>query len=324
MGWTGGYLLLAVFLGPYLRQFGAYTIPDFLGARFGGNQALFAPGAVDKLKLSTEQKDKVEKLVKEFEEKAKDATAKAREAMQKAIQDQNRDAIKTAVTEMREKAEKVRDDYLGKVGALLTDEQKKTLEEIKKERPQAPPAPNAAEDQQKRKQDGAVDGSVRAGERQQPGDNAGRRGRRLRAVPGGEDAGRGVELEDLRAVDEVAAHEVEARRGVGDGRRGDHARCLDRSALLPRPHEASPMSLFIPLLWRYPLQVSARPMPATSISPTTCSSATGPPLRRSSRLGFPLTRHFPKGSKVYGSTSIPTRTPPRPISARQCLMPVGQ
>jgi cation/acetate symporter len=37
MGWTGGYLLLAVLLGPYLRQFGAYTIPDFLSARFGGN-----------------------------------------------------------------------------------------------------------------------------------------------------------------------------------------------------------------------------------------------------------------------------------------------
>src|SRR5512134_2871359 len=39
MGWTGGYLLLAVFLGPYLRQYGAYTIPDFLGARYGGNAA---------------------------------------------------------------------------------------------------------------------------------------------------------------------------------------------------------------------------------------------------------------------------------------------
>jgi cation/acetate symporter len=39
MGWTGGYLLLAVFLGPYLRRFGAYTIPDFLGARYGGNAA---------------------------------------------------------------------------------------------------------------------------------------------------------------------------------------------------------------------------------------------------------------------------------------------
>jgi cation/acetate symporter len=39
MGWTGGYLLLAVLLGPYLRQFGAYTIPDFLGARYGGDAA---------------------------------------------------------------------------------------------------------------------------------------------------------------------------------------------------------------------------------------------------------------------------------------------
>lgn len=106
---------------------------------FGGNRALLAPAALDKLKLSTEQKDKVEKIAKEFEEKAKDATASAREAMQKALQDKNGDAIKTAATELREKAEKVRDDYLGKVGAVLTDEQKKTLDEIKKERPQFQP-----------------------------------------------------------------------------------------------------------------------------------------------------------------------------------------
>jgi cation/acetate symporter len=39
MGWTGGYLLLAVFLGPYLRQYGKYTIPDFLGSRYEGNAA---------------------------------------------------------------------------------------------------------------------------------------------------------------------------------------------------------------------------------------------------------------------------------------------
>jgi len=37
IGWTGGYVLLAVLLGPYLRKFGQYTIPDFLGARYGGN-----------------------------------------------------------------------------------------------------------------------------------------------------------------------------------------------------------------------------------------------------------------------------------------------
>src|SRR3546814_17745607 len=37
LGWTGGYVLVAVLLAPYLRKFGAYTIPDFLGTRYGGN-----------------------------------------------------------------------------------------------------------------------------------------------------------------------------------------------------------------------------------------------------------------------------------------------
>ncbi|MCS7149723.1 MAG: VC_2705 family sodium/solute symporter [Caldimicrobium sp.] len=36
MGWTGGYVLLAVLIAPYLRKFGKYTIPDFLDARYGG------------------------------------------------------------------------------------------------------------------------------------------------------------------------------------------------------------------------------------------------------------------------------------------------
>ena len=31
MGWTGGYCLVALFLAPYLRKFGQFTIPDFLG-----------------------------------------------------------------------------------------------------------------------------------------------------------------------------------------------------------------------------------------------------------------------------------------------------
>ncbi len=39
LGWTGGFVLVAVLLAPYLRKFGAYTIPDFLGARYGGNLA---------------------------------------------------------------------------------------------------------------------------------------------------------------------------------------------------------------------------------------------------------------------------------------------
>jgi cation/acetate symporter len=36
MGWTGGYVLVALFLAPFLRKFGQFTIPDFLGARYGG------------------------------------------------------------------------------------------------------------------------------------------------------------------------------------------------------------------------------------------------------------------------------------------------
>lgn len=39
LGWTGGYVLVAILLAPYLRKFGAYTVPDFLGARYGGNIA---------------------------------------------------------------------------------------------------------------------------------------------------------------------------------------------------------------------------------------------------------------------------------------------
>ena len=34
MGWTGGYVLLALLLAPYLRKFGQYTVPDFIGARY--------------------------------------------------------------------------------------------------------------------------------------------------------------------------------------------------------------------------------------------------------------------------------------------------
>ena len=37
MGWTGGYCLVALFLAPYMRKFGQFTIPDFLGERYGGH-----------------------------------------------------------------------------------------------------------------------------------------------------------------------------------------------------------------------------------------------------------------------------------------------
>ncbi len=39
MGWTGGYVLLALLLAPYLRKFGKFTVPDFIGDRFYSRQA---------------------------------------------------------------------------------------------------------------------------------------------------------------------------------------------------------------------------------------------------------------------------------------------
>ena len=41
VGWTGGYVLVSSLLAPYLRKFGCYTVPDFIGTRYGGNFARF-------------------------------------------------------------------------------------------------------------------------------------------------------------------------------------------------------------------------------------------------------------------------------------------
>ena len=41
VGWTGGYILVSSLLAPYLRKFGCYTVPDFIGTRYGGNLSRF-------------------------------------------------------------------------------------------------------------------------------------------------------------------------------------------------------------------------------------------------------------------------------------------
>lgn len=47
LGWTGGFCLVALLIAPYLRKFGQFTIPDFIGARYGGDLArAIAMGAV--------------------------------------------------------------------------------------------------------------------------------------------------------------------------------------------------------------------------------------------------------------------------------------
>ena len=46
VGWTGGYVLVSTLLAPYLRKFGCYTVPDFIGTRYGGNVARLCAVAV--------------------------------------------------------------------------------------------------------------------------------------------------------------------------------------------------------------------------------------------------------------------------------------
>ncbi len=45
MGWTGGYVLLALLLAPYLRKFGKFTVPDFIGDRYYSNTARMVAAA---------------------------------------------------------------------------------------------------------------------------------------------------------------------------------------------------------------------------------------------------------------------------------------
>ena len=87
---------------------------------------LVAKETLDKLKLTSEQQAKVAKIVKEFDDKAKDNEIKARDAMQKARDDKDRAAYKEAQEKATE-ARKVREGYLSQVVALLTDEQKRAF-----------------------------------------------------------------------------------------------------------------------------------------------------------------------------------------------------
>lgn len=51
MGWTGGYVLLALLIAPFLRRFGKFTVPDFVGDRYG-SQALRALAALTAILIS--------------------------------------------------------------------------------------------------------------------------------------------------------------------------------------------------------------------------------------------------------------------------------
>lgn len=108
-------------------QKGQFQLQNFqLPGRPGGGSLLTAE-ALEKLKLTAEQKEKYTKVDEEFKDKAKANGEKVREA----FKNKDMDALKT----MRADSEKLRTDYLAKVEGLLTSEQKKVFEEVKTQRP---------------------------------------------------------------------------------------------------------------------------------------------------------------------------------------------
>jgi len=108
-------------------------VPGF-GGRGG---ALLGSDALAKLNLTADQKEKYEAISAEYAEKAKENSAKLRDAFK------DREKLKENLEAMRTESQKLRTDYLAKVEGLLTSEQKKTFEEVKNQQPQrgAPGAP---------------------------------------------------------------------------------------------------------------------------------------------------------------------------------------
>jgi Spy/CpxP family protein refolding chaperone len=105
-------------------------LQQFQVGRAGG--PLITAETKDKLNLTADQKEKIAKLEKEFEDKSKETMAKSRETIQKAIQEKDIAALQQ-MRDVLQANRKLRTEYEGKVSALLTDEQKKKFEEIKKQ-----------------------------------------------------------------------------------------------------------------------------------------------------------------------------------------------
>jgi Spy/CpxP family protein refolding chaperone len=91
----------------------------------------------EKLALSTEQKEKLARLREEVRARQKAVLEKLRDAMQQARQNKDRDKLREQFQAFRQEAEKLRDEVQAKLKELLSDEQKKKFEELKKSLPQA-------------------------------------------------------------------------------------------------------------------------------------------------------------------------------------------
>ncbi|MBI1917780.1 MAG: Spy/CpxP family protein refolding chaperone [Planctomycetes bacterium] len=102
---------------------------------------LLTKDEAEKLKLTDDQKPKVEKIVSAFNKKQSEGMDKLREAMQKARDSGDQDAFREVMQKARammQDTEKARDSAEAKLKEVLTEGQKKTFDDLKKDRPARP------------------------------------------------------------------------------------------------------------------------------------------------------------------------------------------
>lgn len=128
-----------------LAGLGTLQAADDAKPRERGKRGQFPAAAVDllpadldeKLALSTEQKEKLARLRDDVRARQKAVLDKLRDAMQQARQNKDRDKLREQFQAFRQEAEKLRGEVEAKLKELLSDEQKKKFEELKKNLPQA-------------------------------------------------------------------------------------------------------------------------------------------------------------------------------------------
>jgi len=96
------------------------------------------PRILGQLDLTGEQKEKVEKWMKEVIEKREAAERKVQEAVEQAKQNQDREKVREILQAHAKEMVKLQEDLLGKVQGVLTDEQKRKFVEVQGRRPAGP------------------------------------------------------------------------------------------------------------------------------------------------------------------------------------------
>jgi hypothetical protein len=106
-----------------------------------GRPGFDLPRILGQLDLAAEQRDKIEKLMREFGEKREAAEKKLKEALEQARQNQDREKFRELTQAHEKETAKAHEELQGKVQEVLNEEQKRRFAELQRQRPAFPPFP---------------------------------------------------------------------------------------------------------------------------------------------------------------------------------------